>query len=169
VDQLCLQNRETRWTQLLSVDARSLLRDIHQILAAFIDLIRTYCSPIMVNLKCPSMYGRIDGLREHDIVVGGVVVTDRQCKYFGIAPYRTALPCGNFEAVLPGRLWYFYPALVCTACRCHQTAAVIPTKQYSYSGISGCPFPACPFSQPPQLQVYIVGQNVSQSCSCHTN
>ena len=78
MDQLCLPNRETRWTQLLSVDARSLLRDIHQILAAFIDFIRTYCSPIMVNLKCPSVYCRIDGLREHDIVVGGAVVRDRQ-------------------------------------------------------------------------------------------
>jgi hypothetical protein len=63
-----------RWMRPLSVDARSLLYDNHQILTAFIDFIHTYCSPIcmMVNLKCPSMYGRINGLGEHYIVVGGV-------------------------------------------------------------------------------------------------
>ena len=164
MDQLCLPNRETRWTQLLSVDARSLLREIHQILAAFIDFIRTYCGPIMVNLKCPSMYGRIDGLREHDIVVGGVVVRDRQWKNFGIVTIGQLYPVGILKLFCLGVY-----ASVCTACRCHQTAAVIPTKQFSYSGISGCPFPARPFSQPPQIQFYLVGQNVNSSCSCHTN
>ena len=58
-----------RWMQLLSVDARSLLRHSHQILTAFIDITRTYCSPIILNLKCASMYGRIDRLRKHDIEV----------------------------------------------------------------------------------------------------
>ena len=90
----------------LSVNARSLLWDSHWILTVFIDLTHTYC--IMVNLKCPPIYGRINGLREHDIVVGGVVVRARGCKCFGIALIRTASPCGNFEAVLLGQLlWYF--------------------------------------------------------------
>jgi hypothetical protein len=86
-----------RWTQLLSVDSQSLLRDNHQVLTVFIDLIRTYFTPIIVNLKCPSMYGRIDRLREHDIVVGGVVVRGGCCKCFGITPNR--ITCVNFEAV----------------------------------------------------------------------
>jgi hypothetical protein len=63
-----------RWTRLLSVDARSLLRDSHQILTAFIDFTRTYCSPIILHLKCASMYDRIDRMREHDIAVRGVIV-----------------------------------------------------------------------------------------------
>jgi len=156
-----------RWVQLLSVDARSLLRDIHQILIVFIDLARTYCSPVMVNLKFPSIYGRIDGLRERDMVVGGVVMRSRQCKYFGIGPNRTALPCGNFGAVLPGRLCY------CMSLHCMSMSSDsgrYPNKRISCSDISDYPFPACPFSQPPQLQVHVVGQNVGgQSCSCHTN
>ena len=67
-----------RWTQLLSADARDLLCDNNQILTAFIDFSHTYCSPIMVNLiEYPPMYGRIDGLRKHDIVVGEIVVRGR--------------------------------------------------------------------------------------------
>ena len=60
----------------------------------------------MVNLKCPSIYSRINGLREHHIVVGEVVV--RGCKCFGIAPNRTVPPCGNFVVVSPESLGYFY-------------------------------------------------------------
>ena len=91
-----------RWTRLLSVDARSLLRDNHQILTAFIEFARTYCSPMMVNLKCASMYGSIGGLREHDIVLGEVAVRGG-CKCFRISPdnLRNASPRDNFEAVLP--------------------------------------------------------------------
>jgi hypothetical protein len=84
-----------RWTRLLSADARSLLRDSHQMLTVFIHLTCTYC--IMVNLECPSMYGRINGLREHDNVVGEVVVRGGCCKCFGITPNR--ITCVNFEAV----------------------------------------------------------------------
>jgi hypothetical protein len=54
-----------RWMQLLSADPGSPLCDSHQILPAFIDFARTYCSPILVDLKCASMYGRIDRMREH--------------------------------------------------------------------------------------------------------
>ena len=60
-----------RWTRLLSVDARSLLRDSRQIPTAFNDLTLTYCSPMMVNFKCTSNY---DWIEEHDIVVGEVLV-----------------------------------------------------------------------------------------------
>jgi hypothetical protein len=66
---------------------------------------------MMVNLKCPAIYGRIDGLRKHDIVGGQVVVRGGgRSARFGIAPYRITSPCGNFEAALP-RLWYFYPII----------------------------------------------------------
>jgi len=95
-----------RWTQLLAADPGSLLCDSIQILTAFIDFTRTYCGPVMVNLKYPSIYGRISGMREHDIVVAEVM--KRGCKCVGIAPNRITSRCGNCEAVLPGRLWYFY-------------------------------------------------------------
>jgi hypothetical protein len=58
-----------RWTRLLRVDARSLLRDSYQILTAFIDFPRTYCGPMKVNLKYPIIYDRMVGVREHFIVV----------------------------------------------------------------------------------------------------
>ena len=58
-----------RWTRPLRIDARSLLRDSHQILTAFIDFPRTFCGSMMVNLKYPIMYDRIFGVREHYIVV----------------------------------------------------------------------------------------------------
>jgi hypothetical protein len=82
-----------RWTRLLSVDARSLLRDSHQISTGLNDLTRTYCSPMMVNLKCPSMYSMIGGMREHNIVVCEVVRKGgRKC--FGITPKQDHFTVG---------------------------------------------------------------------------
>jgi hypothetical protein len=60
-----------RWMRLHSVDARSLLCDSRQIPTASNDLTRTYCSPMMVNLKCAFKYDRIG---EHGTVVGEVFV-----------------------------------------------------------------------------------------------
>jgi len=60
--------------QLLAEDPGSLLCDSIQILTTFIYFTRTYCSPIILNLKCASVYDRIDRMREHDIVAGGVIV-----------------------------------------------------------------------------------------------
>jgi hypothetical protein len=91
VDRLCLQNCEMRWTRLLSVDTRSLLRDSHQIPTSSKDLARTYCIPMIVNLKRAPMYGRTNRMREHDIVVGKVVVRGG-CKCFGITPNRITSP-----------------------------------------------------------------------------
>ena len=92
------------------------------------------------------MYDRIDGLRKHDIVVGEVVVRGGGLNaLFGIP--LTASACGNFEGILPARamvfvsyqLFWSYYIYVCTAtaCPCHQTAAVIPVKQFYYPAISG--------------------------------
>jgi hypothetical protein len=61
---------------------------------------------MMVNLKCPAMYGSINGLGEHDIVVGEVVVRGGS-KRFGIALDRISSPCGNVEAVLPAEAMVF--------------------------------------------------------------
>ena len=96
-----------RWTQLLAADPGSLLCDSIQILTAFIYFTRTYCNPKILNLKCASMYNRIDRMREHDMVLSEVV-RRRGCKRFGIAPNRITSLRGNCEAVLLGRLWYFY-------------------------------------------------------------
>ena len=90
-----------RWTRPLSVDARSLLCDSYQILAAFIDFTRTYCCPIMVNLKNASMYDGIDRMGEHNIVAGEVVMSGRGCKCFGFARHKITLFYINFKAVLP--------------------------------------------------------------------
>jgi hypothetical protein len=77
-----------------------------------------------------------------------------------------------FKAVLSERLWYKYfnLYLILHCILCHLTVAVIQTKQFYYSVISGYPFLAClGFSPRRQLQVYAVGQNIDQSCSYHTN
>jgi hypothetical protein len=56
---------------------------------------------MMVNLKCPSLYDRVDGLREHDTIVDEVVVRGGGCKCFRNVLNRITSPCGNLEVVLP--------------------------------------------------------------------
>jgi hypothetical protein len=62
---------------------------------------------MMVNLKCPAMYGRINGLGEHDIVVGEIDVRRGRSKRVGIALDRITSSCGNVEAVLPAEAIVF--------------------------------------------------------------
>jgi hypothetical protein len=116
-----------RWTRLLSVDARSLLRDSNQILTAFIDFTCTYCSLIILHLKCASMYDRIGRMREHDIVVGGVIVKSKD-GVTALELHKTGLPhpVGITRLFCLGGYGIFilsYFASVCTVCQCHQTAA----------------------------------------------
>jgi len=66
-----------------------------------IDLTHTYCSAMMVDLKCTSMYDMIGGMRKHDIVLREVDVRKGGCRCFGITPNRIISACGNSEAVLP--------------------------------------------------------------------
>ena len=64
------------WTRLLFVEARILLCDSHQTRTAFNNLTRTYCSPMMVNVKCAFEYDRLGG---HDVVVGEAFLREKRC------------------------------------------------------------------------------------------
>jgi hypothetical protein len=147
-----------RWTQLLAADPGSLLRGSNQILTAFIDFTRTYCSPIMVNLKCPSVYGRIDPMREHNIVCRWSCCERQRVKYFG---RRTGLlhPVGistlfclaGFDIFILS----YYISLHCMSMSSDMYSGRYPNKTILSLAYQRLPFP---FSQRPPLQSYVVGQ-----------
>jgi len=107
-------------------------------------LTHTYCSAMMVYLKCASMYGMIGGMRKHDIDVGEVVVRKGRYRCFDITPNRITHPVGISRLFCLPIL--IYRTGVCTACQCHQTVAVFPAKQLYHSVISRYLFPALSFS-----------------------